>query len=184
MPAPLTSAYPSLPITTFRGEEGYITFYKESDFPVASTPRSSATAVGTYLFYLGMTYSQTTTEHPPYQSYGSRTRAIRAAEVTGAALNVSALLTQENDPFWLKAGHPALRAYIDFVDSWLVEPRAGDVLNSELQHTQTIIVRDLTCTSKKLVSTDDQLITYSIDFVGGEAQVLPANLMDYPSLLR
>lgn len=179
MTLPLVAAYPVVPITTFRGEEGFVNFYLESDFPNGTIERKDRVPVGSYLFTLGMSYAQSQVEQPPLQGYGMRTRGIRAPESTGATLTVSGLLTQEPDVEWLRAGHPALRAYVDFVDASLPAPRQGDQVNSAKQHVQTILVTDLTCVAKRVMSSDDQIITYSVEFVGGEAYTLPNDRMDY-----
>lgn len=168
-----------LPVTTFRAEEGYATFYLESDFADGSS-RLEAAPVGTYLFVAGVSFEQSTSELPSFQGLGSKTRNLRAPEATGSTLTISALYTQEGlDPDWLNAGHPPLRCYLDWVDSTVAYPAKGDVLTPMNDKVQTLIVTDLVCVSKKLGANDNASVSYTITFNGGEAFAVANDTMDF-----
>ena len=181
MPLPLLGTYPWTPITTFRGEEGHIAFYLESAFADGTKTRADLTPVGSYLFSNGISVDYQHSEHPMLQGYGQGIRNIRAPEVVQSVVGVSAFYTQEGiDLTWLDAGHPEYRIYVDFVDTSIGAGRAADQIPANAQLVQTVIIENAICTSKKIRGVDDQIVTYSLDFAGGQVMLLDYNDMDTP----
>lgn len=137
--------------------------------------------VGSYLFSNGISVDTQHVEHSMLQGYGQGIRNIRAHEVIQSTVGVAALYTQEGlDLTWLDAGHPEYRIYIDFVDSSIGAGRSGDLVNANGQLAQTLIIENAICTSKKIRAVDDQIVTYSLDFMGGEVLILDYTDMDTP----
>lgn len=165
-------------LTSFRTEEGYITFYTEADY-AANLLRSNMTPIGTYLFSNGLSLQESVEELPAYQGFGSKYKNLVKAGCVGCNLQIQALYTQEASASWCDPGHPELIAYIDYIDDTLPSgKKSGDILNSQLELSQTLVVRHLRCVSRNLVSSENSITQYSLTFNGGWATRLAANAMD------
>ena len=166
--------------TTFRGEEAFLTFYPESEY-APNTPRTSMTPLGLYLFTQGFSLDEAHGYLPPVQAIGKDTQNLRVAEVMESRLSVSGLLTQsESDLAWIKPGHVPILCFIDFIDeSPDMNPDAVDnVLDALHRVNQTLVVRNLRLTSKRVSSADASGTQFSLDFTGGLVERLANDTQD------
>lgn len=156
-------------VTTFKTEDAYITFYYEKDYQGASTPRSSLTPVGSYLFWNAFTLDENFSLLTPQQALGKSYKNLRPVGYVDSRFSVSGLYTQEgSDLDWLKPGHPPLLCFVDFVDALLLQKMDDDVLDPLGNVQQTLVIRDARLGSKKIQSEDAAGVTLSLDFTAGE----------------
>lgn len=168
------------PITTFRNEEGLVSFYLEADFD-GTKERKDLEPVGCYLYKQGLSLEDAENFHPPYQGFGRSYRNIRAYSHKSGKLTVNALYTQEeSDLTWAVLGHPDLRIYVDFVDSSIGAGRQADAVNELGQNVQTIVLYPANLVSKAIAAPEDGLVTYVLTFEVGEVIRLPNDQMDLP----
>lgn len=167
-------------LTSFRGEECYVTFYRESDYS-AGKLRSQMTPVGAYLYATGVSITENASELTPMQGFGSATKNLFAPGVVESTLNISALYCQEgSDLTWMAPGHSPLLAFIDFVDSTHIKKSANDSLNSNLDYVQTIVIRNLRRANRTITSNTGNGVTYALSFAGGDVTTLANGVMDLP----
>ena len=167
----------ALPVTTFRAEEGYITFFLESDY-TAGKLRSQMTPVGRYLFTQGLSINEQVKELPGIQSFGSDTENLTAAATIGSSLTINALYTQEGTNLtWSEPGHPWLMAFVDFIDATPLA-KANDVVNSLYELSQTLVLRNLRCIGRSISFSDQNGVNYTMNFNGGKVVRLANNTMD------
>lgn len=167
-------------LTSFRGEECYITFYRESDYS-AGKLRSQMTPVGAYLYATGVSITENIQEHQPMQGFGSATKNLVAPSCVESALNISAMYCQEgSDLTWMAPGHTPLLAFIDFVDNTHTKKSADDSLNANLDYVQTIVIRNLRRANRTVTSNTGNQVTYALSFVGGTVTTLANGVMDLP----
>lgn len=179
MAAYTTDTLTSLGVTTtsFRGEEVYVTFYKESDYS-AGKKRSAMNPVVDYLYINGVSVSDAVVEHPRLQAYGSRTQNLRAPAYVESSLSISGLYAQE-DASWMAPGHPPLIAFIDFIDSDRVGKKSkDDVLNSNLDYVQTIVVRDVVRKQRAINAQGGSSASHTVEFSCGEVVSLAPGIQD------
>lgn len=165
-----------VPVTSFKIEEGYLTFFDEN--AMAGKLRSEGTALGTYLFYNGLTLTVSHQEHPPEQGWGQVYNNLRAPRVVTSDLAVQALYTQESDAGWISPGGPRLRVYIDYLDPTVQAPLSADTLNANKDLVQTIVVHECMITARRIATSDDQAVTYTLQFSGGDVDFVPNTTMD------
>jgi len=170
-------------LTSFRGEEGLISFYREADFAALTNQanaRSQMTPVGEYLYYTGIAINDSSVELPSFQSFNSASKNIFAPGYSECTMNITALFTQEcSDLNWIAPGHPPLLAYIDYIDSDNSGKKStGDILDANGNYAQTIVVRQLRRTTRKITGSRGASVTYGVDFVGTTVTELPAGCMD------
>ena len=178
------SLYPTptpIPITTFRAEEGYLFFYRSSEW-TKYADRDQIEPVGSYLFTKGITVTETHQEHPAIQSYGSGVKNLFARAYIGSSLSVQALYTQEGaEPAWFAPGHEPLVAVVDYVT--FMDPtaaREGDSVDPETSCLRTAaVIYDCKVTSKKLSSPDEGPVSYSLEFSCGKVD--DGEFLDLPS---
>lgn len=165
--------------TSFRAEEAFISFYKEADY-VPGRLRSQMTPVGVYLYCNGINISDTIVELPSYQGFNSMSKNIVKPAYVETSLGISALYVQEGfDLTWIAPGHPAMLAYVDYIDSSHVGKKSThDGINANLDYVQTIVVRNLRRTNRRIQGAYGASVSYSLDFVGGDVNTLATGVMD------
>lgn len=165
----------------FIAQEGYITFYAMSDYTPGKL-RSAMTPLGTYLFWQGLNIEDIRTYHPPLQAFGSKAKNLTVIESQESKISINGLMTQVgDDAAWFAAGHPPLLAFVDFVaDSSLPSEQKGDIKNALNYVEQTVVIKDLHCTNSVITASDTNLVTWNLNFIGGEVVYLPVTTMDLP----
>jgi hypothetical protein len=166
--------------TSFRGEEAYISFYLESDYVPGKLRSAYPTPVGNYLFCTGINIVESISELPPIQGFNSMTKNLRAPAVVETSLSLNAMYVQEGDPLWMAPGHAPLIAFIDFIDNTHIKKSANDSLNTNLDYTQTVVVRDVRRIKRSIGAQNGAGISYGIDFACGQLITLGVGVMELP----
>lgn len=167
-------------VTSFRAQEGYLSFYKESEYIYAGFPRADMTLVGQYLFYLGLDIDEQHVLLTPKQAYGKRTKNLKPVGYQEYKMGINGLYTQESsDLTWLQPGHDPLIVFIDYIDDSGIAIGANNAVDATGRIIQTIVVRDARLTSKRLAYQDAQSVSFNLSFTGGLVAKLPNDGSEY-----
>ena len=168
--------------TPFIALEGTVTFYKMSDYAPGQL-RSAMTPVGTYLFWQGFNVEDVHNYLPFLQAFGSKSKNLTAAESVESSVTVNSVMLQVgDDATWFAAGHPPLMCYVDFIfdPGFLATNQKDDIKNANNLINQTVVVKDLSCTKSSIAGSDANLVTWNLNFTGGEVVYLSPTTMDLP----
>lgn len=163
--------------------EGYITFYTMLDLETYGT-RDNMTPLGTYLFWQGLSIDDVRNYLPPLQAFGSKSKNLTACESQESKVAINGMLVQVGDDCsWFAAGHDPLVAFVDFVMDPGILPsnQNNDIKNGDQLINQTLVIKDLHCVSSAIAGSDTNLVTWNLNFFGGEVIYLAPDSMDLPS---
>ncbi len=163
-------------LTSFRNEEGYITFYFEYEYTASGKPRNLMTPKGSSIFTRGFTLNETRQALDPQQAFGFNYPNLRPVGSADASFSIQGYYTQEKSLDWLFPGHPPFVIFIDFIDDSTTRLHNSQPSNiyqaGSTAYTQTFLVRDCRCISKNVVAADDSLVQWDLSFTCGEVVAL------------